>query len=375
VQVCAHCHRDVPALDFCVRCGHRLGRVDDTAPRHTARRGAYAAAPHEHTWTPHIASTLFPQLPRAEASAFLAALVLGLAGTAVLAVLQLYPLALLVAAVLLPVLFVVYLYAANVYESKPGLALALTIGWGIVVGVVLGLVARNIGDTFNGRGFDHLGDSDAITRVFILPIAAFAATVVAIIVLYIAPRYDEVLDGIAFGATTAVAIAAAQSVVQAATLLHDGFKAEGALSAWLIRLTEVALLIPITWIGGAAVMAASLWLGGRVPLRERAQVSLVANPFVAAVLGVVMFVLPELVIQGFNRNLAFVVLIAIALGSLVLVRAVVHVGLLEEAELLQVDANEVTCANCHRTTPLDLFCGRCGIAFRALPKARAGSEP
>jgi hypothetical protein len=374
LQVCAHCHRDVPALDFCVRCGHRLEHEGDAVRRTQARRGTYAAAPHEHMWTPHIASTLFPQLPRADAGAFLAALVIGLAGIGLLAILELYPLALLVSAVLLPVLFVFYLYAANVYESKPGLALGVTVGWGVAVGVVLGLFARHIGISFDSHGFDNLGEADVIKRVFILPIAAFVATVIAIVVLYVAPRYDEVLDGIAFGATTAVAIAAAQTVVQAATLLRDGFKADGALSAWLIRLSEVALLTPITWIGGAAVMAAALWMGGRVPLRDRARVGIVANPFVAAVLGVVMFVLPGFVLQGMNRNLAFAVLIAIALGSLVLVRAVVHIGLLEEGELLQDEANEITCANCHRSTPSGLFCGRCGIALRALPKARAEAD-
>ncbi len=374
LQVCGHCHREVPPTDFCVRCGHRLAHEGDELSRSKARRGTYAAAPHEHTWTPHIASTLFPQLPRAEANAFLSALGVGLVGIAVLAAFQLYPVALVVAAVLFPVLFVTYMYAANIYESKPGVALGFTLGWGIVVGIVLGLFARHIGVEFNDHGFSHLGDSAVVKRVFVLPIAAFIATIVSIVVLYAAPRYNEVLDGIVFGATTAVTIAGTQQIVEAATLLHHGFRAAGTLPNWLISLTETALLIPIVWMAGAGLMAASLWLGGRVPLRDRKRVGIFGNPFVGAVLGVVLFVAPEFVLQGFRRNVAFLVLIAIAIGALILVRFAIHVGLLEEAELLDTPGNEITCANCHRKTPLDLFCGRCGVALRALPKARAGAD-
>jgi len=374
LQVCPHCHRDVPALDFCVRCGHRLSREDADTPRGKARRASFAAAPHEHAWAPHIGSTLFPQLPRADANVFTAALALGLTAVCVLAIFRLYPLALLVAAVLLPVLLVSYMYAVNVYESKPGLALAVTIGWGVLVGIGLGFYARHIGIDFDGHGFRHLGDSDIIKRVFVLPVAAFIAATIAVVVLYVAPRYNEVLDGIAFGATVAVAIAAAQTVVQAATLLHDGFRAPGEFSSWLIRLTEIALLIPLSWIGGAGLMAAALWLRGRVPLRDQARVGVFANPFVIAVVGLVFFILPELVVQGFRRSVAFVILIGVAVVALFLLRVATHIALLEEADLVDADDNEITCANCHRTTPRDLFCGRCGIALRALPKARVGAD-
>ncbi len=294
----------------------------------------------------------------------------GLVVVVALAVARFYPLAVLVSAVLLPVMFFFYMYATNVYESKPGLALTLTIGWGAVVGIVLGLFSRHIALDPQSFGFAHLADADVFKRVFILPIAAFIATIVAIVVLYLAPHYDELLDGIAFGATTAVTIAAAQTVVEAATLLHDGFRAAGAFSAWLMRLIEVALLVPISWAGGAALMAGALWLGGRVPVRDQRRVTVLANRYVASIAGILLFVAPEFVLQGLRRGAAFAALIGVALVALVLTRTIIHSGLLEEAELLEEPGGAITCANCDRITPRDLFCGRCGVALRALPKSR-----
>lgn len=330
----------------------------------------YAAAPHEHSWAPHLLSSLFPQLPRADAGFFGFALALGLVLVAALGVARLYPLALLVAAVLLPVLFVTYMYAANIYESKPGLALSATIGWGALVGLVLGLIAKHHGIDFNGQGFSRLGDSTVVTTVFVLPIVGFVASVVAVLVLYRAPRYNEVLDGAAFGATVAVAITSVETIVAATSLLHDGFRAAGSLTSWLVELGEIALLVPVIWAAGAGLFAIALWLGTSVPLRERARTGVFAKPIVATVLGFVFFVAPGVVIQGFRRNTAFFVLIGVALVALVVLRGAIHVGLLEEAEQVGDISDEIECANCHRTTPLDLFCGRCGIALRALPKRR-----
>jgi hypothetical protein len=47
--------------------------------------------------------------------------------------------------------------------------------------------------------------------------------------------------------------------------------------------------------------------------------------------------------------------------------------LLEEADEADPEA-DVTCANCGRRTPVHSFCGRCGIALRALPKQRPSAR-
>ena len=55
--------------------------------------------------------------------------------------------------------------------------------------------------------------------------------------------------------------------------------------------------------------------------------------------------------------------------AVVLLRRAIHLGLLEEADEIDIGP-DVVCANCHRPTPRHSFCGLCGIALRALPKAR-----
>ena len=86
---------------------------------------------------------------------------------------------------------------------------------------------------------------------------------------------------------------------------------------------------------------------------------------------------------------ASVLLVAAAIGQLVLpfsgallwlaflaaiamlwLRAVIHLGLLQEAAEIAIGP-DVTCPNCGRSTPAHSFCGQCGISFRATAKLDA----
>jgi hypothetical protein len=73
------------------------------------RRG-FSANPRESVYRPSIVSSIFPQLPRTELATFQAALLLGVAVVLVLAVLKIFPLAIVASAVLTPLLMVIYLY-------------------------------------------------------------------------------------------------------------------------------------------------------------------------------------------------------------------------------------------------------------------------
>ena len=57
---------------------------------------------------------------------------------------------------------------------------------------------------------------------------------------------------------------------------------------------------------------------------------------------------------------------ALAVLALLWLRQVIHVGLLEEALLIE-DAPIITCANCGHRTRRGTFCESCGIALAALP--------
>ena len=66
-------------------------------------------------------------------------------------------------------------------------------------------------------------------------------------------------------------------------------------------------------------------------------------------------------------------LVVLDLAALSLLRAALHVGLLEEAGE-QAIGPEIRCANCGAMTATHTFCGNCGIALRALPSARTSPE-
>src|SRR6201996_5699792 len=77
-----------------------------------------------------LISSLFPRLPRDSHLTYRLALGLGAAAILLLAALRLFPVALIAAALLLPVLVILYLVDVDVYEDEPAWALSLTIGWG-----------------------------------------------------------------------------------------------------------------------------------------------------------------------------------------------------------------------------------------------------
>jgi len=68
-----------------------------------------------------------------------------LAGAAIIAVLALlgfYPVALVAAAVLVPLLMVMYVYVVDIYEDEPLSILGTTMLWGVAAGVLYALMVR-----------------------------------------------------------------------------------------------------------------------------------------------------------------------------------------------------------------------------------------
>src|SRR5205809_7762609 len=98
MTICPNCKHEVPSGHFCVRCGESLtDELQASAGRRT-RRG-YAAAPEESALAPRLISTLFPHLPRSDMDSFRVSLAAGIVVVFVLALVRLFPLALVGAAV------------------------------------------------------------------------------------------------------------------------------------------------------------------------------------------------------------------------------------------------------------------------------------
>src|SRR5689334_8626044 len=148
---CDWCHHEVPASNFCVRCGHELGTATDSprgalsgvfsgvqgAPPTSLSgvRRRFAANPDESVLRPSVVTTLFPQLPKPSLAGFRIALLSGLAVVLVLGLLKLFPIALIAAALLMPLLATLYFYDVDVYEDQPVGVVLATMAWGAVAGV------------------------------------------------------------------------------------------------------------------------------------------------------------------------------------------------------------------------------------------------
>lgn len=137
VRHCPSCGQETPDGNFCVRCGAPL-RSGEAGSAPSRSRTQYAAAPHEPLLAPMLVSTLFLHLPRESMVGFRAALGGGAALVVVLAALGLFPVALIAAAMLLPILALRYAVDVDIYEDEPIWAMTLTFVWGALAGVAFG---------------------------------------------------------------------------------------------------------------------------------------------------------------------------------------------------------------------------------------------
>jgi hypothetical protein len=354
---CPNCDREVPEGVFCVCCGEVL--ADDH------HRG-YAAAPHERWWHPLPVSTIFPHLPRSDMRPFRAALATAIAIVVVLCLFRFFPLALVVSAVAVPLLFLLYLWDVNVYEDKPLPVIALTVLWGLAGGIVLGLVARHVesqASLLGGTNTNH----DLIWLGIVLPCIALLVMIAGPLALLPYRRFNDALDGVAFGACSAATLVAAEAITNSADFLHLGFKAAGNVDLWVARLLTLGVALPVLAAGVSAAVCAAFWLRYRCPMRDRNALGPLGHPMitlpVAALALIAAYVTPIYLDQWWTLAVTAV----LAAASLLWLRRIIHLGLREESNEKPIGA-PVECTNCHRETPAHSFCAECGGSLRALPK-------
>jgi len=364
---CPHCGHDTPAFDFCCRCGFPLA-VEHGDVAGGPNRRQYAASPEEPAWGLRLTSTLFPQLPRTDMTAFRVALVSGLGLIVALGFAGLYPVALTAAAVLLPLLMVLYLYDVDVYEDEPLLVVGLTMLSGLLCGVAFGVALQHISLPVQRHGWSHLTEGAVVVRTFAVPIVTVVVAMLGPLVLLRHPRFNDVLDGVIFGVASAVTLTCSMMLIAAWPITEAGLQPNQDAAAWTQRLVEVGIFVPIIAAGAVGWAAAALWLRYRAPVADRRALGGLGTPAPAGLVALILVVAAALVQQIFGSLARFAALAVLAAVALTLVRRAIHVGLFDEADEAE-PGPPVTCANCGRSTPLHTFCSRCGVALRALPKA------
>jgi RsiW-degrading membrane proteinase PrsW (M82 family) len=306
---------------------------------------------------------------------FRLALLIGAAVMLGLVTVGLYPAALAAAAVVVPILVTIYLHDVDVYEDEPVRVLALTILGGALAGLVLSLLegALDARGQAQGAGLDVTGL--AIDDV-VLPIVALAAILAGPLLLLRYPKFNDVLDGATFGASSAIGFFGASTLLAALQLTESGATPAGATLPRLLVVAEVGLLVPLIGAGAVGAAAGTLWLATRSSLRDARPLGLLGQPVIAMILGATFLVLAALARDTLGEPAGFAVLLGLAAVALAWLRLLIHVGLLDESAERPIGP-DITCANCGRSTPRHTFCGRCGVSLRALPKGtrRGGDRP
>jgi ribosomal protein L32 len=393
---CENCGQQVPASRFCIRCGYeleggepalsRIGRVPgasvvarglssvlsiDPTSLSGVRR-AFAAAPDESVLRPTIVSTIFPQLPRPSMAVFRTCLALGAGTVLVLGLAKLYPIGLIAGAVLLPMLVALYMVDINVFEQQSLPIIGGTLAWGVAAGAVTALIAKSISPTgtevfVGGHG------TLILTRGVLIPLLSVVLILLGPIALMRYPRFSTVLDGATFAAASASAFVGAEVVVQALTALGHGLRPPGSVVPWLVQLAIVAIALPLLTMAAMGAAAGAVWLKFRAPIRDRRALGRLGSPYLALALGAFLVVVSAVVQITAESGLALAVIAALAALALVWLRQVIHVGLLEEALLIEA-APIIACVNCGHRTRRGAFCENCGIALAALPGSRSSGS-
>ena len=357
MKQCEHCGRDTPDEAFCTWCGaHRAGVGSEAR----GRRKDYAASTGEHVNQPSVITTLLPHLPRHKVHEFRWGLIGGLAVVVALVGGGLIVAAILAAAVLVPSLYLVYLYEAQVYRDEPAKILGLTLAAGIVLGVVVSIIADALLHEVSPLRLSPT-TSFLLGSTVLLPIVQEALKPLPVLLLRGNAKFSETIDGLTFGVAAGLGFAGAETIVQFSKVISTE-PVRTASSNWLFPVIAVTVLTPLMQGTCTGVIAAVLWKP------KRLSQPLYALGIPLAFGAHILYSAIAQVLQDANVNAAIVLFFQAAVVGVMLVyiRNLVHDALLEEAK--DFGFQVVTCPHCRQRVGAAGFCPLCGGAVTAGPR-------
>jgi len=370
---CDHCAQDVPDGVFCTRCGAHQGTTKESGDAKT-REHRYAAHPGEHVAQPSIFTTLFPHLGHHKIHEFRWAFIAGLAGVVILYLAGLITAAILVSAFLVPVLYLIYLYEAQVYRDEPALVLGFTIGGGVLIGIVVTLFERLIYNPLQYNPNPLSGATVSIGAVLVLglivPVIQEAVKPIPAFFLPNRADFPETVDGLVFGVAAGLGFGLAETLVGFSSALTS-LPPHVSPGNWIYDLATIAIFQPLLQGSTTGMIVATIWRfrRGRLARREIGAVAM-------AVLAHIAYSSGTVVLRDTASNPLFILIWqgAIVGSLLIYVRYLLHYSLLDEAA--HMGFAETVCPNCHMHIVASGFCPNCGMALSAAPSSvRRGRRP
>ncbi|SEH52620.1 Membrane proteinase PrsW, cleaves anti-sigma factor RsiW, M82 family [Mycolicibacterium rutilum] len=373
---CRICKTDVPAGEYCGLCGCHLTPRKREGPDWLRARD-FGAAPNEHLLQLSVASSLFPHLPQRSRTAFRIGLVVLLAALVAFTLLRLPAALVTVAALGLPLLYLIYLRESDAFRDFPIRTIALTMGLGIGLGVgwVLltgAMVARSYGVGL-GTGIvgarmlrDGIGIPLGGVVLMLLP---------AVIVRVWRPPSREALDGFMVGALGALTFTAAATLTRLWPQFGTGVVSRRPMESLLVEAGIRGVAVPLTAAAAGGLIGAALWFTRPPSKRDQhpGVVRAVLVGFAVAVL-VVYLGLGLIDVSHFPQVLMLMLYLLLAVIALFLLRLGLHLALLHEAHDEIRSDEPLLCPHCGHVVPDMAFCPACGVATRASSRSSRRSR-
>ncbi|MGV0714811.1 zinc ribbon domain-containing protein [Mycolicibacterium sp. XJ662] len=373
---CRVCQTDVPAGHYCGLCGCHLTPRRGEGPDWLRLRD-FGAAPDEHLLAPSPASSLFPHLPQRSRTAFRWGLAVLLVTLAAFTLLRLPAALVTVAALGLPMLFVIYLWESDAFRDFGVRTLALTaaLGAGLGLGWVL-LTEATITRSYESGLADGV-DWDRMLRDGIaIPLGGVLLMLApAVIVRILRPPTREALDGFVVGALGALAFTAASTLAHLAPQFGTGVVSRQPMQSLLVEAGIRGVAEPVTAAAAGGLIGAALWFR-RPPSKQQQRPMLVRGVLVGFAVAVLTVCLALGVVDAAApaQLLMLTMHLLLAGVALYLLRVGLHLALLHEAHD-EIQADEpLLCPHCGHVVPDMAFCPACGVATRASSRSSRRSR-
>lgn len=371
---CPRCHSStVPAAHYCSRCGVDLRSGD------ARRTTSFAVRPDEPVASFAVVSTIMPRGSGQQPQTYRIALTLALVVALLAAIFGAVPIAVLVAAFAVPLVYIVYLYDVNLWEDQPVLVTVAGFGvTGALAALFTWLWSRLL--PLSNGGLDTSGPAvrDLLVLGLLVPVVGMLITQVGPTFLASRPAFDDLMDGLTFGVVAGVAYAAFETVVLQWDLLTSGPQGLGDPALWMSIVFSAGFVKPLLY-GTAAGLAGAEFSG-----LGKGYDGFTGRYLRAVVLSMVVWALYQagVYLLGFVGHQPLGQILGVAWGLVLLsvlilrLRTVLHVGLMEaalesEARLGGVGSGELEhCPQCEMPLlPQASFCSACGTSLRAKGRA------
>jgi hypothetical protein len=377
---CSRCQSPVPEVaHFCHHCGQ------DLVAGEGGGRRRFALQPDEPVASFALISSIMPREAGRHPQTYRTAFTITLVAALVAAIFGAMPIAVLIAAFAIPIVYITYLYDVNLWEDAPltvtGLAFGLT-GLAAALFTALWTGLLPLTTTLRGPNGDLLGGphwGTFLILAILVPVVGEAIRQVGPVLLASRPAFDDLMDGVTFGVVSGVAYACFDTLVRHWALLTGGLvEPQPAQFASLVFLEGfVKPLVMGTATGLAVAEFSGLGKGydgftpryfGGVALAIGANVLYSTGIYLLGYVGSPNVALPLQVLWGL-----------LILGGLIIrLRTVLQTGLLEgaleaAARAEQPDETELGfCVRCEMPLlPGSAFCSACGVSMRARAKSPA----